>query len=375
MTNQEDIQITVADLIEILAGNYTVDRKSIKDFRRTREDYIQHFLTWEAQASDTESRYHEWVRTASRHPWRYIIKKFPKQIDEIKRIVVLLLPAEGLRDASGCQDEPQYKHGYELPLLLVNEELTDLISTRLLNALPAIVQLQDLSCLKDRSYEFASLFLVYTHLFHTECLYVDHGISPILTLRSLERCSLSPEKLRKLQELTLDQKIQLELELNFPIFRISDILRTWDTYGQRLAAEQLHPVDATRGILVYGTIPPSFIPFDRIRADLAAILEPFEEPLVRVPLLEARLAEEIRALTLGAKTPIDKLLIDLINNGSTGCAVADKRKKVFRECGSVRIACYDGRLTLLYPNTLGFEYITVLLGHPARQLPVLLPYV
>lgn len=388
MARQPDIKITTDDLSEIVYSNLRIGDTPLRELKPDKGNgppagllYIDtggkkfsEIKPWDFDLIayhyrivdynfDKNDFTHDWVEKASERPWRIRVD-WPAELETGKLVRVLVLPFKKWRDTLDCAQLPEYRYGYELPHLLVSERLTLQDAARLENMLPAIVRIMSYSYLGEQANHFAISFLMFIHLFELEGTAERYGFSPVLSRRSFDNCSLPREKLEKFKSMSEDEKVQLELSLNLPSFKMEHIIRSWDTFGQRMAAGFADSPRYTKGILDRSVIPPVTLPYEKIRQRMEARGGKFEPPDVRVPYQDAKLIKSLTGFLQRLGTEHDLAVNHLTNAFNDARAALMQNRSVFKRYGQYWITAFAGVIKS-FRDRKGMQYIHFLLAHPS----------
>jgi hypothetical protein len=107
--------------------------------------------------SDAGTEVHAWLSSWWQERARYLSRldvRFVEPLREDQEISVVVFPHVNHRDALGCNQEPQYHRGYELPIYLLRETLTAETADRLQVILSMIKHAQGI----DSQQAVANLF-------------------------------------------------------------------------------------------------------------------------------------------------------------------------------------------------------------------------
>lgn len=389
MARQPDIKITTDDLSEIVYSNLRIGDMPLRELKPEKGngppvgllyidtggkkfseikpwdfDLIAYHYRIVDHNFDKNDFTHDWVEKASERPWRVRVY-WPAELETGKLVRVLVLPFKRWRDTLDCAQLPEYRYGYELPHLLVSERLTLQDAARLENMLPAIVRIMNYSCLGEQANHFAISFLTFIHLFESEGTAEQYGFSPVLSRRSFDNCSLPREKLEKFKSMSEDEKVQLELSLNLPSFKMEHLIRSWDDFGQRMAARFADLPRDTEGILDCSVIPPVPLSYERIRQRMEARGQKFAAPDVRISYQQSKLMAELIGILQERGMEHDKAVDSLRDSLIETHAASNTELSVFQKLDRYWMTAFTG-IAQRIPDTKGMQYIHFLLNHQSK---------
>jgi hypothetical protein len=150
----------------------------------------------------------------------------------------------------------------------------------------------------------------------------------------------------------------LEFE-NRPIWRVESILNLWDSVGGSLVSATYKSPDGSPGMPSYITIPPTWLPLDRLQKiygdKVESLTVPMAVELQDMPLVESVLNAYRAHRQLGMPFPIKELH-----------SVSETNQRVFHKIGDFWRIDYDGR-TIQLEDSKGLQYLALLLQHPGRE--------
>lgn len=363
-----NVIITPLDILEIYVGNAFINGKHVSDFDLRSFDFEEYIKTRGKVDFDSNQFFKDWHLQLAKNPWKYETTPI-KEIQPGQPIIVFLYPATGIRDRLSRRSDPQFKNGYELPLLVLSETLTEENSKKLANALRIAERLKNLNFLKKRSLQFALLFITYIHLYHIEECSARINCSSNLTRGSLANCNLCKNKLDEIKSMSLEEKLAVTLNLNRPLFPLESILHTWESFGQRLAADEYDDSENESGLWLYSMLPPLFKTFEKIKSTFERIGEQIDEPKVRVPYETSKQARKILSVTKGANMPFDEVFYGLINFEGRSERKVDPKVYSFKNVGPIWIIEFRGNRTIL-KDLKGLHYLQFLLKYPGKEYHV-----
>lgn len=293
-----------------------------------------------------------YFRERHRDPW-WLSVSVPEPFRVGDRVSVEGLPNVDARDFQQRFLDSRYRHGYELPITVVDEELRRNDALQLSTALSLIRQLQGLDSREGLA------FLCHLHIFLVDWLRAKAGKESILrgpTWGQLELSSGSASKERRTGAF-------------HPIFRVRSLLATWHAVGGRVGSGYLKDVDTSPGRPTYLTIPATWLPVHALQ----------ELPIVgngshRVPVLAdaeyAPLVEQFESFRRHLQRSGGTIMISFGTSGPLPEQVPDRRRGTFQRSGDGWILGYEGT-SFHMGNTKGIQYIAYLLGEPRRRFHVL----
>ncbi|MFH1374365.1 MAG: hypothetical protein ABII79_11265 [bacterium] len=385
MARHEQIDITTADIESIAYHNMRIGDIPVRDMQLEKpslgltgrfdpssimpwefDDFAYQFRLstgYEATA-DSSTIPSAWVERNFQRPWHLSVD-WPSKIRSGQRIRVLLLPHRTMRDTNGCDQFPEYNFGYELPHLLLSEQLTLNTADRLMNVLPAIIRIMNYSCLGDSAELFALRMLMFLHLIELEGKALRFGYSPISSRRSLSNCGLTLDRLRMIASLDDEKKEKLELSLNLPSCRIEDLLQSWEEFGQRMAVSFADGIPEDESILNCEVIPPIPLSFDRIQQVMKDRGQDWEMPDISIPYKQSKLItkvmEAFQARGAGSEMATNGIEDSVIETR----AASNKELSVFENRDSYWMTAFAS-IAVRVPDVKGMSYIHFLLGHPSE---------
>ncbi len=293
-----------------------------------------------------------YFRERHRDPW-WLSVSVPEPFRVGDRVSVEGHPNVDARDFQERFLDSRYRHGYELPITLVDEALSRNDALQLSTALSLVRQLQGLDSREGLA------FLCHLHIFLVDWLRAKDGKESILrgpTWNQLELSSGSTSKERR-------------TEAFHPFFRVRSLRATWHAVGGRVGRGYLKNVDPSPGRPTYLTIPAMWLPVDVLQALPNVGNGPHQVPVLAdaeyAPLVE-QFESFRRHLERGGGT----VMISFGNSCPAPEQVPDKRRGTFRRSGNGWILGYEGT-SFHMGNTKGIQYIAYLLAEPRRQFHVL----
>lgn len=368
MTQQTEREVTLQDISHI----ESVQFRPLKEKMETSgfsfddlEDYRDNLL---ADPLDERAFQEALAKDIILNPWQFCIE-FPQRMNIGDEIAVFMLPDQAERDAKGRSKDSRYRHGYELPLLLVRGRLTAETSTRLEAVLKSVVSICRFDCLRNEALSHALLYLVYRLLLYAEYWLERLDGPSVFSLRTYHDCGFSAGKLQALQSMTVAERIELEREYGRPFFKLEHIPAFWDDYKDFFIDDARQTQQEGDSIVLYRTIPPQGCSLQEIRDEQQKFGRVRTKPFVSVPWTQARLAAKLepyfRRVRDLPSEQFEEYLEGAIDRLSESEDIYEFRK--IREYWTLRFEGAVGR----FKDTLGFRYIHELLKKPKVQISVI----
>lgn len=299
-----------------------------------------------------------WYEAQAKHPW-WLTVGLHEPVRDVKWISVTLEPFTVLRDQRGLRQTDRYRDGYELPVELLHEFLTNETAPRL-ETVTAI-----LHDLKGWEAHQAIAWLVQIHLVVVEHHLAQQGQRSLLGgITAAELKELAPDEEDARQALATLQTA--------PLFSLEPVLRFWERSAGGKASRFLSRLRDIPASVSYETIPPlpapdEFVLQARAKSGVLARAEP------KVPIL-VDLSLEATAVSLVAALHSSRALgSPLFNANALVTARAPEpppAEHVFRREGAVWRVTFEGSTTTLR-HTKGLLYVEHLLRRPEQSVGVL----
>jgi hypothetical protein len=180
-------------------------------------------------------------------------------------ISVLVFPHVNHRHALGCDQEPQYCRGYELPIYLLRETLTAETADRLQVILAMIKDAQGIDAQQAVAY-----------IIHLFLIVMDLGRA---TYEGKPSILLGPTWGQ-----VIDGEIPIEDWMVQPVWRLESILDFWAQFGERYVHGIAKSPDGDPGKADYLTIPPHWLPLEVPQNHAHVTTESSKVPLLVEPL-------------------------------------------------------------------------------------------
>ena len=260
-------------------------------------------------------------------------------------------PWQDERDLGKRFTDPRYRGGYELPITVVDEELSTDVVIELANALSLLRQLQGLDAGEGLA------FLCHLSVVLVDWTRARQGDESVFRGPTWGAIGVGDPK--PLQ--------QLSMPPSPPLLGLSSVLKRW-----RLAGGVAVDACATGGgdgpgRPTYFVFPPRWLPLDAVR-DLAA----HGGPPAKVPILVdadyAWTADWLASFARATEEAPRPFTISI--GGAQPETETDQPEDIFRREGASWVVQYGGSRAFV-AGTMGLEYIARLLREPGRSFHVL----
>ena len=259
-------------------------------------------------------------------------------------VSVYVFPHLNARDLRGCFSDSRYRNtGYEVPRCIIGEQLTAHTANRLNTILSLIRQLHGLD------FHQGLAFLIQRVIFVIDSVIAQNGQESMLYGPTYGQFEFDTE----------EGRTRFLEFVNRPIWRVESILDFWDSRGGSLIAPTNNSPDGTPGRPNYMTIPPTWLPLDKLKElygdSVESLTIPMAVELQDMPLVESVLKAYRIHRQLGMPFPTRELR-----------SVGESNQRIFRKEGGFWTISYKGQ-TIHLKDSKGLQYLALLLQHPGRE--------
>jgi hypothetical protein len=220
--------------------------------------------------SDVEREVQAWLSAWWQERARYLSRldvRIVEPLREDQEISVVVFPHVHHRDALGCNHEPQYHRGYELPISLLRETFTAETADRLEVILAMITNAQGVDS------QQAVAFLLHLYL-----IVVDLGRA---TYERKPSILLGPTK----GQLT-DRTNPFKDWMVQPVWRLESVLDFWAQFGKHFVNGITKSPDSSLGKVDYLTIPPRWDPRNNVDLWVGNEIDGSKSPVLVSPSMK-----------------------------------------------------------------------------------------
>jgi hypothetical protein len=274
----------------------------------------------------------------------FLLVSVNEPLREDDGVSVYFFPHLDARDLHGCFLDSRYRNeGYEVPRCILGEQLTAHTAGRLTTILSIIQQLHGLD------FQQGLAFLIQRAIFVIDSVRARNGQESMLYGPSFGQFGLDTEEGRN----------RLREFVNRPIWRVQSILKFWDSRGGSLVAPTEKSPDGSPGRPNYITIPPTWLPLDKLKEIYGDRVESLAIPMA-VELQDRPLVESVlTAYRTHRQLEIPFPTKELRSVGKTN-------QQIFRKIGDFWNINYKGQAIQL-KDSKGLQYVALLLQHPGRE--------
>ena len=288
-----------------------------------------------------------WLEERARYP-SYMEVRINEHLWQNKEVFVFIFPDTDRRDSLGCFADPRYRDkGYEIPMCVVYEPLSEESRSHLNMLLSPIMQLQGVD------YREALAFSVQIFL-----MFVDYQRA----MQEEESVLFRPTSEQFLY--TTEGLIRIVQIVNSPMLTLEALFKFWGIIGVHFASGFYKSPDASLVQPTYLTIPPTWLTVDQLKEIYGDEAETRRIPLLVEPAYKAPMENLLRFFraTRQAGVPLH-VNFGLLSKADQVDSMVEQY--VFRQEGDFWTIVYQGeRLPPLKGKSL--RYIAFLLQH-SRQ--------
>lgn len=315
----------------------------------------------------------EYLGRAAERPWEFEIALLDG-FEDGDFLCVVLQPSHLFRTPIGANDYPEYKYGYELPVLIFRDRLNKCTSEIIKSHVERIVSLHNLSFLPENGRSMALCYLFNVLLMTVEYIHELTGNSSIIT-RGYYSDVLKTHHQKQLAALSEEDRMRHVVELNRPAISHKFLSEYFQHTSESLGSYPPPNIGLGGGIWMFKSVPYAWFDYDLL--ELAADKNCFNMPEIRVPLDIAKIANSIgRIVKTGGLAELKSTLAEQRQNEKL------TNEKIFRPSSDHRsvmtcVGLFDFSplqseafkiLRKNYPNSVGQHTILTEIDSKSKRL-------